>query len=119
MIDLLRGYGTATGGIDAQHDGLHVIVIGQLVEVVDSLLANDVMLGGEHAGFLVDDFAIGVVDGHLIALLVCGGQGYHVAEQQLVDVVVEVGPQKAVDGWLYFFRIAECINESSFQVVGR
>ena len=43
MADLFRSNSTTTARIDAEDNGLHVIVVGQFAKVFGCALANDVM----------------------------------------------------------------------------
>ena len=44
VVDLLRSVCRTAGGVDAQHDGFHVVILGQLVQVLDGGLAHDVVV---------------------------------------------------------------------------
>ena len=113
---LLGGDGRPAGRVDAQHDGLHVVVVGQLVQVVHRLVADDAVLGGKEARLLVDDFAVGVVDGHLVALLLVGRrQTYHVGQHQLVHLAVDAQP--GLDGGLNVLGVHHLVDESTLDVV--
>ena len=70
MTYLLGGNCTAATGVDTEHDCLNVVVIRQLAQVFCGALAHDAMFWVvDHiVGCSVDDAAVSIVDGDLVAL---------------------------------------------------
>ena len=118
MPYLLRGHGTAARRVHADDHGFHILVLGQLVQVLHHFTAYDGMFRGEGTELLVDDFAVGIVDGNLVALvLLLRLHVDHVAQRELVDVVVIVYAQLVLDHFLDLLGIHHAVDEAGLDVV--
>ena len=70
---LLAGVGRTSAGIDAEHDGLHLLVLCQFVKVGHHLVADDFGRVAGHAGCagLFNDAAFGHVYSHFVRAAFC------------------------------------------------
>jgi hypothetical protein len=89
MPNLLRGYGRPARRVHAEHDGLHVIVIGKLSKVVGHRLADNGLTAEEVGGGIVDDFSTGIINRNLLAFFfLLLTERLHVRHRQLRNIVV-------------------------------
>ena len=115
---LLRGNGAAARRVDTQHDGLHLLVVSQLLQVFYHRRANDGVLAHEAAGHLVDDFAVGIVDGNLLALLLLlRRQADHVGEHHLLHILILSDAQLALDERTDAVGVHVAVDEVRLHVV--
>ena len=64
--------------------------------------------------FRIDDVAIGIVDGYLVALLLLAFHVLHISQRQLWDVLIFVQFQQLLDFVLYLVGIYQLVNQLHF-----
>ena len=71
----------------------------------------------EAAGFRVDDFAVGVIDGNLFALVFLAFHAFHISQCQLVDVVLLVNLQHLLDFTFHLVGIDQLVDHLHLDVI--
>ena len=112
MPELFRGKGTAARRVYADNHGLHVFVVGQLLQVFVHLVGHNLMASTREQprGGRVHDVAIGVIDGHLLAVFLLL-HVFHCSNAHLVDFLVFVDAQQLLHLGLHLVVIAQSVNE--------
>ena len=75
---LLTGIGAAAPRIDAQHNGFHVFVVGQSIQIAHHLRTDNLLRRAHHGACAgdIDNRPFGIVDGHfVVGTLRLGRQG--------------------------------------------
>ena len=120
MADLFRSNSTTTTRIDAEDNGLHVIVVGQFAKVFSRALADNVMAAARHVvkSLVVNDGTIGIIDGNLLSLLVFVSLYVeHVGERQLRNLVILVKFQTVLDFCFDFLWEHHLVDELGLDIV--
>ena len=116
--DLLRGIGRTARRVDAQHDSLHVVVVRQFLQILADGIGHDVVFGIRQAASLgVDDFAVGIIDGNLFALVFLAFHTFHISQCQLLDVVFLVNLQHLLDFAFHLVGIDQLVDHLHLDVV--
>ena len=115
MPNLLRGIGGAARRVDAQYDSLDVIVIGQLLQVLVYLVANNLMTAThEHTlSGCIDNVAISIVDGNLFAVVLLL-HVLHVADAQLLDTLFVVEFEELLHFCLHLVVEEQTVDKLEF-----
>ena len=110
MPDLLGSIGRSTRAVDAQHHSLHVLVLGEILQVGTDLLCVDHTLTRRHGDHPIDDVAHSIVDGDLVALLVLRSSSQQVGHAHLRNLVIGRETQFFLHRLAYLVRIEQPIH---------
>ena len=89
--NLFRGIGRATRRVDAEHDCFHVVIFHQLMEIFAYGISHDaVFVVHGTACACVDNLAISIVDGNLLALFLLTLDTRHLTQGQLGNIVISI-----------------------------
>ena len=112
MPDLLGGIGRAAAGVHADDHRLHVVVVGQRLQVLVHLVAHNLVTAAHDDTLrgIVDDVAISVVDGNLLAVALLL-HVLHLSDAHLADILVVVELQQLLHLSLHLVVIEQCIDE--------
>ena len=106
MPNLLGSVCGTAGRVDAQHDGLHIVIVGQFLQFLADFRSHDVVvLTGDARRLRVYDFAVGIVHGYLVAILLFALDADHFVQRQLVYAIVLINLQQFLD--LTFHLVGE------------
>ena len=112
--------GRAAAGVDAEHHGLHFVVLSQFLQVFSHVGAYDGMPAAHDLvlNLLAHDVAVSIVDGHFLTLVFLAFGGQHLADADGVDVLVGVNLEEFADFRLHLVVIERLVDEFLLLVVG-
>ena len=117
--DLLAGKGTAAGAVHTQDNGLHVVILAQVLKVLYHLLAHNLVLlvHRQATALALHYLAVGIVYGnllvHLLVQCLALGNVCHGGEHQVV-ILVLIAALLAQDS-LHLVHIAELVHHTAVQ----